>query len=89
MRKCVQVEGRNVCNEDNHMKFVKSGFVGGEFRPILSAFDKLRNRVKKPETRGYVLHEQRVYATHRFCAERDMTNSFALSRGESNEKVEI
>lgn len=36
-----------------------------------------------------MLHEQRVYATQKFGADKKMTNSFVLIRGESAEKREI
>lgn len=39
------------------MKFMKSGFVGGEVCPTLSDYDKLKGTIKIPETEGYVLHE--------------------------------
>lgn len=68
---------------------MKSGFVGREFCSILSSYDRFRNRTRTPETEGYVLHEQRMYATHNSGAKRKMAGSFVLMGSEIDEEDDM
>lgn len=54
VRECVLVQERHSCDRDIRMKFVKLGSSGGRFCPTLSEHHRLRNRIKIPETGGYV-----------------------------------
>lgn len=63
---------------------MKSWFVSTGFCPIFTGHDWLRNRTKILETGIHVLHEQRMYATHGFDAERLAMSSLMLIRGESD-----
>lgn len=87
VRDSIPVGGRLV-HRDSRVKFVKLKFVSGVLCPTLSDYDKSRNRIETSGTGGCVLHEQRTYANHGFCAERKMMTSFALIRNKSDEDEE-
>lgn len=88
VRECVLVEGRHVCDGDIRMQVVQLGTVNARFCHTLSDYERLPNRIKISKTGVYVLHEQRMYATHEFGAKRKTMNSFMLIRDESDYEKE-
>lgn len=89
VREWICVGDAHVCDGDIGMVFVKSGFIKGGFCPSLNDYDRDLNMIKIPESRGCVLHEQRVYANHEFGAQKKLLNSFVLIRGESEGMEEV
>lgn len=71
------------------MKFLKSRFMSGGFFPASSDYDRSRIRTENFETGSSVLHEQKVYATHEFGAEKRMMESYVLVRDYSDEEKKI
>lgn len=79
------MERKCVCVEDIRMKFVKLELMSRRFCPASSENNKSRSGTKTAETRSCVLHEQEVYGTHRFCAERKIKNNSVPIRSGSDE----
>lgn len=47
------------------------------------------NRITIPKISDCVLHEQKVYASHKFGGEKNILRAFVVVRGESDEGEEI
>lgn len=71
------------------MKFVKSGFVSGVLFSSLRDFHRSRKKTKILETARCVLHEKKVYSTHKSGAERNMMKIFVLISGKSDKEEKI
>lgn len=82
------VKERHVCDGDSRLKFLKPELVSGYVCATLSMYDKSRNRIEISENGRYVLHEQRVYATHELGSEREMMSFSLLIWSESDEEKE-
>lgn len=89
VKECVLVEGRHAGDGDVCVQSVKVRFVREWVCLSLINHDRLWNRIEVSDTVRYLLHEQIVYATQGFGAERNMINSFVLIGDETDEEEKI
>lgn len=86
MRECALAKKRPSYDGDTRTKYMKSGCASAGFYFTLSDFDRPQKIIKTSEAGGCLLHEQRLYATHGFRAERKMMSSFVMFTGENDEE---
>lgn len=85
----VLVDRSRVYDEDTRMMVLKSGFISAAFCRTLKTSDLGVNKSRISRTEGCGWHEQRVYASREFAAERKMLNFIVVLRGEGDEEEEI
>lgn len=75
-----------MCDWDIWVVVVKSGFIGAGSCSTLKDHDRATKKIKILRTEHRKMHEQRVYFTSEFAAQRIVLNNFLVVRGGGDEK---
>lgn len=78
MRDCDLVKRSNICDEDIRVWFLKSVFLSRGCCSGLKCFDRVANKIKNLRTSDWKFHEQKVYASYEFGAEKKLSSNYMI-----------